>query len=180
LIGGREKGISISALTLAIAAIIVVASASAVYFSMFKAPIGQNNDHSNQISIEALSVSSSTSNLTATVNVKNSSLLSRVSLFINGTYVGSYNFTRNSWGAECFKVMRFWSNGTSSYYFTVTPYWMPMMGRWNWGDYGGMMGGNDHKNYVVTMEAYFANGDTSSTTAIIVPNRMGTGWVCRP
>jgi hypothetical protein len=98
----------------------------------------------NQISLQALSITCSTSNLTATVNVKNSSSVRSMSLFVNGTYVGSYNHTRNAWGCDqCFRWMRAWSKGTSSYFFTATPYWMPMMGRWNWGDYGGMamMGG---------------------------------------
>ncbi len=101
-----------------------------------------------------------------------------MSLFINGTYVGSYNYTT---GHCCLRMMRSWSNGTSSYYFTATPYWMPMMNKWNWDDYGGMMGGHyeGHRSYMVTMMATFENGGASNASVIIVPNQQGTGWGCR-
>jgi hypothetical protein len=136
----------------------------------------------SKISVEALSVDSSSSNLSATLNVKNSSAIMKMSMFINGTLVGSYNYTQNGWGYECFRMMQSWGNGTSSYYFTANPYWMPMMGNWNWSYYAGgggmMMGSGYHRSYSITMMATFADGSIANAPTVIVPNQQGTGWGC--
>jgi archaellum component FlaF (FlaF/FlaG flagellin family) len=185
----RAKKSAVSTVVLILVIALVIASALAVYFATFRSTVAPtenlgnsntSNVNNNNISIQAISVASSTSNLTATVNVSNSSALTRMSLFINGTYVGSYNYTQNGWGYECFRWMRAWSNGTSSFYFTATPYWMPMMGNWNWGFYGGMMGGGMyyHRSYMVTIMATFADGSRSNASVTIVPNQQGTGWEC--
>ena len=156
---------------------LVIGSAAAIYLVLDRTGLG-----GSLLSVEALSVASSSSNLTASLNLRNSSAITRMSLFINGTFVGSYNNTHSGWGC-CFRLMQTWSNGTSSYYFSATPHWMPMMGHWNWGYYGccGMLGsgGYNNRTYIVTMMATFADGRSANSTVTIVPNQQGTGWRCR-
>ncbi len=179
MIGKRKEGLSKLVLVLALA--VVVASGSAIYFASI-ALISHTTQNTNsgstndKISIESLSVASSTSNLTATVNVDNSSALTKMSLFINGSLVGSYNYNQNSAGYCCMRMMRYWTNGTFSFFFTATPYYMPMMGRWNWGCC--MMGGRYYGSFVITMMATFADGSATNATAVIVPNQQGTSWGC--
>lgn len=203
----RENGShAVSRLVLVLALALVITSGSAIYLVLnitggtntvgtssssvtssatltnsgantFQSSTEYNGDN---ISIQALSLASSSSNLTATLNVWNSSAISRMSLFVNGTFVGAYNDTSGGWGYPCFRWMNSWSNGTSSYYFTATPYWMPMMSNWNWGYYGmmggGMMGGTYHMSYMITLMAAFEDGTTANATGLIVPNQQGSGW----
>lgn len=164
---------------LVLALAVVIASAFAIYFAAGGTMFGASPQKSADISVEALSIDASTSNLSVTLNVNNNFALTRMSLFINGTFVGSYNYSSNGADQCCLRIVNTWSNGTSSFFFTATPYWMPMMANWSW-ECCGMMGGNgSYRSYEITFMAMFANGRSYNASATLVPNHQANGWMMR-
>ncbi len=152
----------------AIFILLIAISGVAVYF------VVASQTKTNKFSVESLSVVSSTSNLTAYTNVKTISPLTSMSLFVNGSFVGSYNYTSGKKEC-CLRLSTTWSNGTSSFLFTATPASLPKMNDWNWT----VTGSASNRSYLITMVATFANKSSLNSTAIIVANKQGTGWTLR-
>lgn len=173
-----KKG-AVSRFTLVLALAIVITSAFAIYLAAGGSIFQASPQNTANISLETVSIDPSTSNLSATLNVDNNFALTHMSLFINNTLVGSYNYSSNAEDQCCLRIMNTWGNGTSSFFFTATPYYMPMMGNWNW-ECCGMMGGNGgYGSYEITIMAMFANGRSYNASAILVPDQQGSGWMMR-
>jgi rusticyanin len=126
----------------------------------------------NKIAIEALSLDPSTSNLSSTVNVNAppSSPLVRIDLYLNGTFVGSCNYTRAGAGWMMDNGLavvgtRSWGNGTYSMTFSVSPGVMPMMSEIPWS--AGSL-------YMVRMVGMFQNGATYNVSSTI--RAGGQNW----
>lgn len=180
--GNNEKennAFSRVVLVLILVAIIIAASIFAFYFATTTLNAGKNN---NTVLLEALSVNSSSSNITASINlVRNTSSLVRMGLYINGTFVGAYNYTGNTSGGTqcCIRMMNAWNNGTYSMWFMATPYSMPMMNQMNLGGgsgYGCCMAG---RSYLITIMCTFANGEEYNATSIVHLNQQGMGSMMR-
>jgi rusticyanin len=144
--------------------VLAITAVSGIYFlvsSYF------HSNTSSQISVEALSLDTSTTNLSSTVNVNSQSPLVRMDLYINGTFIGSCNYTRvgssmMSNGIET--TTRSWSNGTYSLTFSVSPKYLPMMAGIRM-----MLGGI----YAVRMVAVFQNGATYNADSSLYVNQYG-------
>jgi hypothetical protein len=151
-------------------AVILVASGVTIYFVYYTPK--NNNNETRVLSLQALAVDSSTANISANLNIaRNSSNLIRIGMYVNGTYLGSYNFTGSS--ACCLTMMKEWNNGTLSYYFSVTPYYMPMMNHYSMGMGGGYW--KSDRNCMITIMATFANGERYNATALVPLNQYGMG-----
>jgi hypothetical protein len=117
---------------------------------------------SNNISVQSVSLNTSDSNLSALVNVITHSPLIRMGVYINGTYIGSCNYTYSgsmmrATGNYMSLTTRRWSNGSYTMMFSLTPRSMPMMSRIH------MTAG---AIYMIRIEAFFQDGTTYNATSI--------------
>lgn len=150
-----------------IALILVIVAVSGIYFV---ASPYFNRNATSKISVEAVSINTSSSNLSSTVNVNSQSPLVSMDLYINGTFIGSCNYTwRGSTIMSANNGLHFstrtWSNGTYSMMFSVSPRDFPMMSgiRMTWGS-----------TYNVRMVAHFQDGATYAVNRQIYVNQNGT------
>ena len=129
---------------------ITVVAASGIYFAI------STNYHANapsEISVEAISLNTSSSELSSIVNVNSQSHLVGMDLYVNGTFIGYCNY---SWTGSTITwngipgTTRDWNNGTYSMMFSVSPQYFPMMSQVP------MMAGE----YNIEMIAHFQNGET--------------------
>lgn len=123
---------------------------------------------SPRISVEALSLNPSTSNLSSTVNVNSQSPIVRMDLYVNGTFIGSCNYTwsgsavTGNYGMGLYT--RSWSNGTYSMMFSIIPRYFPMMSGIRMMSEG---------SYLIKMVAYFKDGTNYTTSTTIYHNQFG-------
>jgi rusticyanin len=171
----RRKSAVSTLLVIGIVVILVAAGAASVYF--VGSYLHNNNSEitgsstsssTSQVSIEALSLNPSTSNLSSTVNVNSQSPIVRMDLYINGTFIGSCNYT---WSGSTVAgnyglglTTRSWNNGTYSMMFSVFPKYFPMMSGVR------MMSGG---TYMIRMVAYFQDGANYTTSTAIYPDQYG-------
>jgi len=111
----------------------------------------------NALSLQSFSLNPSTSNLTGTIEVHSNSPLIRMSLYINGTYMGSFNnFDRyGMMSTQMGSYPYVYSMMYSSY-----PETMPMMKN---------ISIMPNRTYMVTMMAIFEDGSTCNATTVIRP-----------
>lgn len=162
----NSRGVS-KTLAIVIALVLAIVAVSGVYFAVSSF---FNSNVANTISIEALSLNTSSSNLSSTVNVNSQSLLVRMDLYINGTFIGSCNYTwKGSTMMSANNGLHFstrtWSNGTYSMMFSVSSKYFPIMSgiRMIWGS-----------AYNVRMVAHFQDGATYAVNRQIYVNQNGT------
>lgn len=160
---GRNAGLS---MTIAIVIVLVLAAAalSGVYFAT---PNFSHRTASNEISVEALALNTSSSDLSSTINVNSQSPLVRMDLYVNGTLIGYCNYT---WTGSTMmwngipQTIRNWNNGTYSMMFSVSPQYFPRMSQF------AMM---DGVLYNIEMVAHFQNGATYTVNRGVYVNSNG-------
>lgn len=148
-----------------IALVLVVVAIASIYFAT--ASFSRSNASSN-ISVEDLSLNTSSSNLSSTINVNSQSQLVRMDLYINGTFIGTCNYnwvgsTMMSNGVPL--AIRNWNNGTYSIMFSISPQYFPMMSGIR------MLRG---VAYMIEMVAHFQNGATYTVNHWIYTNSNGS------
>ncbi|MCL5066920.1 MAG: hypothetical protein M1368_01025, partial [Thaumarchaeota archaeon] len=124
-IGTNSAGLS-KIVAIVIALVLAVVAIAGIYFAMS----GYFNNAASEISVEALSLDTSSSNLSSTVNVNSQSPLVRIDLYVNGTFIGYCNY---SWHGSTMMsngiplTTRNWNNGTYSMMFSISPQYFPRM-----------------------------------------------------
>jgi hypothetical protein len=141
-----------------VAAVLLGVSVVGLYLSYSVIHLGTTTvtvTESNTISLDNFSINPATANLSGTVYVSSNSPISLMNIYLNGTYVGSLNYTGN------YSMMGM-MKGYPSMYFTVysaLPKTMPMMSRFP------MVEGRE---YVVRMMATFRDGSICNASEIIL------------
>ncbi len=100
------------------------------------------------ISLAGFSIDPVSSNLSGTVLVRSSSPLVQTDLYINGTFMGSVNYTKGMM-----------SNSTYSLMYSTNPRFMPMMSRMQ------MVAG---RSYMITLMAVFSDGTRFNASSAVV------------
>jgi len=111
----------------------------------------------NAVTLQSFSVNPGTSNLTGNINVNSHSQLMKMSLYINGTFMGSFNYSNHY--------------GMMSTMMGGYPYAYSMMYAWNPGSMP-MMRSNQFiagKIYMITMMATFEDGSVCNATTYVHP-----------
>ena len=138
-----------------ISLIVVILGVSAVGVYFGYALSGHSVTQTSKLALQSFSLNPSTSNLTGTVKVDSNSPLVRMTLYMNGTLVGSLNFTsRNG-------MMNTMMGGYPYAYsmmYSASPRTMPRISTIP------MMPG---RVYMLIMTAAFQDGSTCSSTAFI-------------
>jgi len=133
--------------------VILGVSAVGVYFGYSLS--GHSATQTNKLTLESFSLNPSTSNLTGNVSVDSNSPLVRMALYMNGTLVGSFNYSNHT---GMMSTMMGSYPYSYSMMYSAYPYTMPMMARIP------MM---QERVYMVTMMAVFEDGSTCNSTAFI-------------
>ncbi|MDG6905058.1 MAG: hypothetical protein JRN20_04655 [Nitrososphaerota archaeon] len=161
-IGTNSAGLS-KIVAIVIALVLAVVAIAGIYFAMS----GYFNNAASEISVEALSLDTSSSNLSSTVNVNSQSPLVRIDLYVNGTFIGYCNY---SWHGSTMMsngiplTTRNWNNGTYSMMFSISPQYFPRMSQIR------MMTGAE---YDIEMVAHFQNGATCTVNRWMYVNNSG-------
>ena len=135
--------------------VILAIAAVGVYFGYSLS--GHPATQTNKLTLQGFSLNPATSNLTGTVSVQSNSPLARMTLFMNGTNVGSFDYGTGHNG-----MMMSTTAGSYQYMgsmmYSAYPATMPMMANIS------MMQG---RTYMATMMATFEDGSTCNATATI-------------
>ena len=107
----------------------------------------------NSLRLEGFSLNLSNSNLSGTLMMSSRSSLARMDLYINGTFMGSMNYTTGMAYSSGYTMM-----------FSTNPSSMPIMSR---------LTTASGKDYNVTMIAHFSDGTSCRGSAIIVAGSGG-------
>jgi hypothetical protein len=151
LIGKRKAVAHLGIVSLIV--VIVGISAFAIYY-------GYTIDHSsasaNAITLQSFSLNPATPSLAGTINVESNSQISMMSLYINGTYMGSFNY------GEMRSMMNTMMGGNYPYMFSMmysaTGISMPMMANYHF---------VQNRAYTITMMAAFEDGTHCNATIIV-------------
>jgi hypothetical protein len=140
--------------TISIIVVILGISAVGLYFySLSSHSVAQ----ANTVTLQSFSLNPSTSNLTGNVKVNSNSPLVRMSLYMNGTFMGSFNYSNH--------------NGMMSTMMGGYPYAYSMMYSWYPGTMPMMKNFQfmSNRTYMVTMMATFEDDTTCNATTFIHP-----------
>ena len=141
----------------AMSGIVVILGIAAVGIYFGYSLSGHSVAQTNKLTLEAFSLNPSTSNLTGTVNVDSNSPLVRMALYMNDTYMGSFNYA-----TSCQGMMMCTTTGSYPFMYSMMysayPGAMPMMT-----NIPVMQG----RTYVVTMMATFEDGSACNASATI-------------
>jgi len=144
---GISKVVSVS-----LAAILVAIVVFGVYlaYSLNNPNSGTSSSSrlNDSISLAGFSLDPLSSNLSGTLLVSSSSPLVQTDLYINGTFMGSVNYTKGMMANSTYYVM-----------YSTTPRSMPMMSRMQ------MVTG---RSYMITLMALFSDGTKCNASSIVV------------
>lgn len=142
----QKKAISsVSMIVVVVVMIAIVALGAYLVYSSNILGTTTTSQQPSSISLSGFSINPATSNLSGSVVVNSKSSLMRMDVYINGTMMGSLNYTSMK-------------TGMYSLMFSTSPEIMPMMSRMS------MQAG---KSYTVMMVAHFSDG-TKYTASIDV------------
>ncbi|MDA4111393.1 MAG: hypothetical protein OK439_02560 [Thaumarchaeota archaeon] len=102
----------------------------------------------DSISLAGFSLDPLNSNVSGTVQVISSSPLVRTDLYINGTFMGSMNYTRGLVTGSTYSMM-----------YSINPGSMPMMSRMH------LVAG---RSYMITLMALFSDGTRCNASSVVV------------
>jgi hypothetical protein len=124
----------------------------------------------DSLSVQALSLNSYNSNLSATVNMNSRSTLDRMDFYLNGTFIGSYNYLGNLTINGMFVMMTTRSAGAYTIRFSFSSITMPMMSRISM-----VMS----RTYAIRMVAFFRDGTNCSATSFVRLSLNGMAGMMR-
>jgi hypothetical protein len=141
--------------TIVIVVVILAIASVGIYFGYSLS--GHPATQTDKLTLQGFSLNPASSNLTGTVSVDSNSPLARMTLFMNGTNVGSFDYGTSRNG-----LMMSTASGSYPYMgsmmYSAYPATMPMMSNIP------MMQG---RTYMVTMMATFEDGSTCNATTTI-------------
>jgi len=150
----NEKGFSHIG-SISLIALILVISVVGLYFGYSVS--NHAAVQANSVSLQSFSLNPSTSNLTGTIKVNSNSPLVRMSLYMNGTFLGSFDYS-NYYG-----IMSTMMSGYPYVYsmiYSWYPSTMPIMNGFQF---------MSNRTYTVTMKATFEDGSIANSTTFIHP-----------
>ncbi len=141
--------------TVSLIAAILGLSVVGLYFSYSLS--NHSTIQANSLSLQSFSLNPSTSNLTGNIKVNSDSPLVRLSLYINGTFMGSFNYSKH-YGMMTTMM------GDYPYAYSMMyswyPYAMPMMRNYQF---------TYNRTYMVTMMATLEDGSMCNATTFVHP-----------
>jgi len=147
----RKNGIS-KVVSISIVAILIVIVVLGVYLAYCpnntNGVTSTNSRLSDSISLAGFSLNPLNSSVSGTVQVSGSSPLVQTDLYINGTFMGSLNYTRGMM-----------TGSTYSMAYSINPRSMPMMSRMQ------MVAG---RSYMITLMALFSDGTRYNASSVVV------------
>jgi len=135
---------------ISLVALILGISAVGLYFGY---SISNHTAQGNTVTLQSFSLNPSTSNLTGLIKVNSNSPLVRMNLFINGTFMGSFNYS-NHYGMMSTMVGGY----TYSMLYSWYPSSMPMMRNYPF---------MANRTYMITMMATFEDGSVCNATNFV-------------